>query len=548
MTLKNSKLKTSLLIGALTSSFGVFISKLLGLLYYLPLSLYAGEENMAFYSITYTYYDILLKISNAGVPFAIAALVAKYVAKNDVKTALVVKKLGSSIVMGLSFICAIIFFIISGPLARQSMGTLASQSDVENLRNLFLILIIALILVPYLSVLRSYYQGLKRLDLYASSQVLEQLIRVSTIIFAGYLTVKVLNFDKMSAIYTAIGAAGFAALIAIIFFKLNTKNDNRYINELAKKQEGESLDYKEVFKEIVSLGVPYLLISIFGTTNQLINTTYFLDYVSSVGGMPINEAKLSLGILQANCSKLLAIPQVLTTGFCAGLVPYLTESLETNDYEKLSKQVRQILDTVFFILVPVLTVFIIFSKDIYFIMYGNLNLELGSSLFRASCAMGFTETVLPILSSILITLRLKKEPVITLIIGTVVKASTFFVCVKNFWTYGMIISTCLSSIVCISIYLIILKRSFDIEFKNTFKRLIIIVFSSIVMIIPAYLIHNFNFINYDSRIINFGIMAGLSFIMLIIYYFVTLRLSLPQLIFGIENPSLKTLISRFKVK
>ena len=105
--------KESLLIGALTSSFGVFVSKALGLLYYSPLSGMAGEENMVFYSVTYTYYDLLLKISSAGIPFAIAALVAKYVAKNDYKTALVVKKLGISLVMGLNVISAIIFILFS---------------------------------------------------------------------------------------------------------------------------------------------------------------------------------------------------------------------------------------------------------------------------------------------------------------------------------------------------------------------------------------------------------------------------------------------------
>ena len=127
---------------------------------------------MVFYSVTYTYYDLLLKISSAGIPFAIAALVAKYVTKEDYKTALVVKKLGTSLVMGLSFISALIFILISEPLARQSMGSLASAQDIQQLKTLFMILLVAVILVPYLSSIRSYYQGLKRLDLYASSQVL----------------------------------------------------------------------------------------------------------------------------------------------------------------------------------------------------------------------------------------------------------------------------------------------------------------------------------------------------------------------------------------
>ena len=109
--------KQSLLIGALASSFGVFVSKMLGLLYYSPLSSLAGEGNMAFYSITYTYYDLLLKISSAGIPFAIAAIVAKYVAHEDYKTAMVVRKLGTSLVMAISVFSAFIFIFCSGSIA-----------------------------------------------------------------------------------------------------------------------------------------------------------------------------------------------------------------------------------------------------------------------------------------------------------------------------------------------------------------------------------------------------------------------------------------------
>ena len=68
--------KQSLIAGALTSSAGIFISKALGLLYVVPFTAIAGEANMSFYSVAYTYYDILLSICSAGIPFAVAAMVA----------------------------------------------------------------------------------------------------------------------------------------------------------------------------------------------------------------------------------------------------------------------------------------------------------------------------------------------------------------------------------------------------------------------------------------------------------------------------------------
>ncbi|MDO5332214.1 MAG: oligosaccharide flippase family protein [Bacillota bacterium] len=223
------KLKKSILIGALTSSFGVFVSKLLGLLYYSPLCAMAGEENMVFYSITYSYYDVLLTICTAGIPFAITSLVSAFILKKDYKSALYVKKIGSSFVLLLGFVCSFIFFILSGPLAKKALGRFASPEDIQYLKVLFLILIIAVIFVPYLSVIRGYFQGLKRFDLYASSQVLEQFIRVLCIIVFGAICVYIFKLENIYAIYCAIGAASIGAIASIIFFKFFGKKDEEYI-------------------------------------------------------------------------------------------------------------------------------------------------------------------------------------------------------------------------------------------------------------------------------------------------------------------------------
>lgn len=541
----NNKIKQSVIIAALTSSFGIFISKALGLLYYAPLSALAGESNMAFYSITYTYYDLLLKISSAGIPFAIAALVARYYVKEDYKTVLLVKKLGISLIMTLSFIVAIIFLFISGPLAAQSMGSSASINDIKHLHNLFLILVIAVILVPFLSAVRGYYQGLKRLDLYGSSQALEQFIRVFSIIGLSFLVVKILRFDSIYAIYCAILAAAIAALFTIIFFLLMTKEDNSRINELIKEQNNEAVSAKIIVRELLSLGIPYLLISFLGSIAPLINTTFFLDTITKAG-IDIEYAKLSMGILQANCNKLGSIPQVLTIGFSAGLVPYLVETLEKQDLQKLNKQIVQILDTVLYILLPIIIIFIFFSKDIYYIMYGNNNLELGASLFRISNLITFTDTIAPILSSIMITLRLRKEAVFTLICSIIIKFATFFILVRNFGANGMTYSSTISSLFVIASYLLILKKRFKIRFVRTLKKSLYILGSALLSIVPAYYLSSLIPFDYTSKILDILKMGFFGIIILIAYYLISAKLGLPQSIFGIEKLSPKAILSKFR--
>jgi len=533
------------MIGMLTSSFGIFVSKALGLLYYSPLSSLAGESNMAFYSITYTYYDQLLKISSAGIPFAIAALTARYYAKEDYKTVLLVKKMGTSMIMTLSFLSAIVFLFVSTPLARQSMGAFASEADIRAQQALFRILIIAVILVPYLSSIRGYYQGLKRLDLYASSQALEQFARVFCILFFGYIVIKVFSFERIWAIYIAIAAAGAAALIAIIFFKLMVKEDDRRIKELITEQDTPSETKKLIFAEIITLGLPYLMISLLGSSSALINTTFFMDVATS-SGIAVEEAKLSLGILQANCLKLSSIPQVLTLGFSSGLVPYLSESLEKRDNEKISAQISLIIETCLFILIPLIFIFVFFARDIYFIMYGNSNLDLGTSLFRFNCLVTFIETICPIVSSIMITLRHRTYAIVTLLITVFIKYISFVILVKYFGAYGMIVSTAIANGFVLFAYILKLELTYDLHFMRTIVKSIKTAIASLIMVLPAFILHHFINIAYDSRLVCLFFMGVLGLVMLGLYYFSSVLFKLPQELFNTEDVSPKALLRRFR--
>lgn len=541
MSEKQNKRKQSLLIGALTGSFGIFISKVLGLFYVVPLNSLAGEGNMAFYSIAYTYYDLLLKISSVGIPFAIAALVAKYYARNDYKTVLLVKKLGSSILLLSGFIIAVTFLSISKPLATMAMGSMASAEDVTSLHNLFKILAVALVLVPFLSSLRGYYQGLKEMTSYAASQVLEQFVRVFNIIFLGYIFVVVLKFDSIYAIYMAMISACLGAAVAIIYFLIAKRKDDEVLKRLAAAQEGDSeLTKKAIFSEMLSLGVPYLVISFLGVTSTLINSNFFMGYATSVG-IPYEEAKLVLGILQVNCNKIAAIPQVLTIGFSAGLVPYITEAFERHDFEKLRKHINDILKTVLFILIPLTVWIFIYAKPIYYIMYGNANLDFAAQLFAVSCLTILTETIAPIISSTCITLRQNKQTIVSLLIGTVIKFISFFIFIRMFGSYGLILSTALASAVVIIFNLFILKANYQVHYGILLRNVLFMVIFAVISAAPLLLnMVGFGF-TYDSRFLCIVILGVYGLLSLGIYiilsdYFGLLQSSL--------NMNLKQVTSR----
>ena len=88
----SSNTKKSIIAGALVSSAGIFFSKLIGLLYSIPFNDILGSSvNVLYYGMTQTWYMYILSVCQAGFPFAIASLVARYVSKGDYETSLYVK-------------------------------------------------------------------------------------------------------------------------------------------------------------------------------------------------------------------------------------------------------------------------------------------------------------------------------------------------------------------------------------------------------------------------------------------------------------------------
>ena len=357
--------KQSLIAGALTSSAGIFISKALGLLYVVPFTAIAGEANMSFYSVAYTYYDILLSICSAGIPFAVAAMVAKYSNNEDYKTVILVRKLSMALMLLSGFVMAVLFIMVSGPLAASVLGAKKTPEDVAILRNVFMILSLAVVCVPFLSSFRGFYQGLKDLKSYAFSQVLEQLTRVVSLLALGAFFVYILDMNNIFAVYMAVLSTSLAAIAAIAYYLIYDRKHYQPIKELARHQTSRPKEVGELFQELLLFGLPYLITALLGNSMNIVNNNFFINTATSAGSS-YEDAKLALGIIQVQCNKLTSIPQVLALGFSTGIVPYVTISLENRNFKELRRNVLDCLDTVLYIGAPLCFCLFALASPIYY--------------------------------------------------------------------------------------------------------------------------------------------------------------------------------------
>lgn len=529
---QKSRVKQSFILGSLTSSAGIFLAKAIGLFYVVPFTSLATENNMIFYSSAYTFYSVLLQVCTAGLPYATAAVVAKYADRDDWRSVILVRKLSAGILMVSGFVMALFFVLASGSLSARVLGASATAADIATMRTTFIILALALFIVPILSSYRGFYQGLKDLKVYANTQVIEQFARVIFLLGMGWVFVRLLKMNNIWAVYMAVLSTSVGALVGILYYVWYDRRHYGPVARAARAQTTEPVERNQLLMEIFAFGLPYLLSTIFGNSQTIINTRFFVPVTTGLG-LNYDTAKLISGIIQVQCDKLTSIPQVLGIGFSAGIVPYMTTALEKNDMTELRKNITDCLDTVLFIAVPVCFAMFALARPIYYVMYGGHNLDYGEICLSYAALLALVTTLTPICSSTMMTVRLRKESIVYLGVGFLVKCVTFYPLIKYIGYTGAILSSVLCSMTIIYLDLAKIKNRYGVVFGNTWKRFFKMLIACLCMnaVFAIFRIAGFR-ITEASRILALGELAVYGICGILVYLYVSSLMKLPQAIFG----------------
>lgn len=555
--------KKSIIYGGLISSAGVLLSKVLGLVYVIPFNMIAGNENIAYYGYAYNIYSYLLNISIAGIPFAIATLVAKYYNVEDYKTTLLIKKLSLGLMMALGFLGMCFVFFMSGPLATLILANGSSASDVEITKNTMIIISLALFFVPVLAGYRGFYQGLKRMDYYAFSQVLEQLVRVFFLLGAGSIAVYVFKQDQIWAVYFAVFSATVAAICALLHIWQYDKEEIKEIKELARSQERESnTDVKVLLKEIIVIAIPYFLSSIMAYSSNIVDLLFYSKALEATG-VPAFVTKFIYGsVISVHSTKIISIPQILAIGFSASLIPYITTAIEKNDIKQVCKYIKDTLESVLYIVLPLSFCLFFFSKEIMFLLFGNdtitqtdtitntiitiQQLDYENYLMRFRSIDAIFGTIAPLFTSLLIACRLRKEALTGLAIASIMKLIMLYPCVQIFGMTGATFSNLFYYFAIIGFDLYWINKKFHIRWKYTLRKLLVMLGALIVTSV-VYLVLSMIFgdLTRFGRIglIPLTVLEGI--IVMVVYVGLTGIFELPQKIFHID---LNTIIRKLRRK
>ena len=321
---KNTEQGSSFIKGAAILTAAGLAARVMGFGYRVILTRIIGAEGMGLYQMAYPIYTVLLVVSRSGIPVALAKLIADKIAADKKKEAYKIFKVARK----MSFVVGLVVSIIMALSAKPLISVLSLDP-----RSYYAVLAIspAIFVVSIMASYRGFFQGLQDMVPTAKSQILEQFIRMFTMVgLVIFLVPYGLEFAAAGASFGAVSGA-FGGLLILLY--IYAKRREKIFSFLETGYDSIELSSKSVVKRIISLGVPITLGALVMPLMSLVDLVFVPNRLQ-VAGYMVSEATALYGMFSAVAMPLVKFPTIITVSLSASLVPAIAEAF-TLGKEKL---------------------------------------------------------------------------------------------------------------------------------------------------------------------------------------------------------------------
>jgi stage V sporulation protein B len=311
--------------GATLLALGGLLSRLLGL-YRLLLPTLLGPEGVGLYHMAYPIYAATLAISTGGLPVAISKMVADAAARGAHREARRVLTLAMVLLSGLGLVGGITLYALAPWLAQHVTRDARAALSIAAVAP-------AVLLVAGMSAMRGFYQGYQIMWPTALSQVVEQVVRV------GSLIALVVLLRPGGIAMQAAGAASGASFGAMAGFLvlLLVRGATRL-----PRGGGKPPAVRPLLRTLLLLAVPITVAGLGVPLMQLVDLVLVPARLAALG---LGEhARTGLyGELSGYGMPLVALPGIISGAIAVALVPTVAAYASTKNRAGAAAAVREAL-------------------------------------------------------------------------------------------------------------------------------------------------------------------------------------------------------------
>ena len=370
--MRTSKKDSNFLVQGSILAAASIISRIIGLLYRLPMTDIIGDTGNNYYSCAFEIYNIMLIISSYSLPLAVSKLVSARMAKGQRKQAYQVFK------------GALLFAIIAGTAVALIVyfGAELFTSMLQTPLSVFALRVLApvLVVVAVLGVLRGFFQGLGNMLPSAISQIIEQIVNAIVSIWAAYVLYQygtkigeVLgNPDKYAAAYGAAGGTlgtNLGAVSALLFMLFVFYAYMRVFKKKMRRERKVEVDsFAYTMKILVITIIPVLLSTTIYNISGILDQGIFKN-IATLQGYASDEIDVWWGVFSGKYKVLINVPISIASAMAASSVPSLSAAYSEGNKELVNDQINAAIRFIVVIAMPCCVGLAVLAKPIFSLLF-----------------------------------------------------------------------------------------------------------------------------------------------------------------------------------
>ena len=348
--------------------------KIIGSVNRILLSRLLGGEGIGLYQMAYPVYLLLVAVSSAGIAIAVSIMISEKLAQRDYGNVQRIFKVSISLMLLVGGLFALGLFLGAGVLVEQGI-----VSDARAYYGL-VALTPAVFFSAVLACFRGYFQGLQLMTAPAVSQILEQLVRVVTMLLLAYLLLpQGLAYAAAGAAFGAVpgGIMGILVLTGFYVYYHRTR-------PLGTGFVNAPLSVGAIGKRLLLLALPV------ACANVVVPLTSSVDMLLVprrliASGYSVPQATELFGYLAGMAQPLLLLATIPTVSLAASIVPAIAEAHTLGKTEEIKQKALMALKLCCLITVPAAVGMMVLAEPISLLLYGTT--EAARALFHSGPAL-----------------------------------------------------------------------------------------------------------------------------------------------------------------
>lgn len=433
--------------GAAILAVGSIIVKLIGALYKIPLGNILSNESYTNFNTAYNVYNLFLTISTAGLPVALSKTISEADTlgrRNQIQRVFRVA-LATFAALGLLSFIAMSFF--GAPLA-VLMGDDSAVYCIWALSP-------SVLCVCIMSAFRGYYQGHSNMVPTAISQIIEATCKLVIGLALAFLVLRTVTgvdtYKQRMAAAGAIFGVSVGSIIALVYMVTRYLRSRRRDRTLPSHDRADAAG--DIFARLLKLAIPITLGSAAISIVTIIDTKVVLSLlrkmyadlpelitpealaqVTEQGGVDA-ELFMAQGLkgIYDKCMAIYNLPSQLMVAITASVIPAVSACLAKRDKLAASRTSESALHIGVILAFPMgVGLFALAGPIVELLFPGKMDLDIAGPIMAALGIATIFVCIMLICNSILQAHGYVNLPVLTVIVGGVIKIVVNYILVGNY--------------------------------------------------------------------------------------------------------------------